>query len=149
MMRVVFILAALSGPSHWVFAATTPPRPSNAEIFFRLENPCPATGATQGACKGYVIDRVIPIVCGGAEDPSNMRWITLAEAKAKARWDRIGCRAGRKLVLPGQGTSSTEAFAAGEAPLPIQAVTLPPGSRAPVNVSGPAEAAGEAEAPQE
>ena len=49
-------------------------RPSNAEILFRLANPCPATGTRQEACKGYVVDRVIPILCGGEEDPANMRW---------------------------------------------------------------------------
>ena len=126
MMRIVFVLAAWTAASHCALAANAPSRPSNAEILFRLANPCPATGATSGTCKGYVIDRVIPIVCGGAEDPSNMRWLTIAEAKAKARWDRIGCRAGRKLVLPGQATSTTEAFATGEAPTPVEPQPLPP-----------------------
>lgn len=99
-------------------------RPSNAEIYFRLENPCPATGRTRGECAGYVVDRVIPIVCGGAEDPANMRWITLAEAKAKARWEKIGCGRGRRLVLPGQAESYTEAFGTGETPGPVQAEPL-------------------------
>src|SRR5918996_535463 len=85
-------------------------RPSTAEIHFRLDNPCPVTGEIHGPCKGYVIDRIIPIVCGGAEAPENMQWQTLAEAKEKDRWERIGCRKGRKLVLPGQAESITEAF---------------------------------------
>jgi len=101
-------------------------RPSNAEIYFRLANPCPATGQAQGACKGYVIDRIIPILCGGEEAADNMQWQTLAEAKEKDRWEKIGCRKGRKLVLPGQSQSHTEAFALGEAPPPVERQPLPP-----------------------
>ena len=106
-------------------------RPSNAEILFRLANPCPATGTRHGACKGYVVDRVIPILCGGEEDPANMRWQTLAEAKEKDRWEKIGCRRGRKLVLPGASASVTEAFAIGELPAGVQAQTLPRGGPTP------------------
>jgi hypothetical protein len=100
-------------------------RPSHAEIHFRLANPCPSTSETSGACPGYVIDRVIPVVCGGAEDPDNMQWQTLAEAKEKDRWERIGCRAGRKLVLPGESKSFTEAYATGELPSSVEAEPLP------------------------
>jgi hypothetical protein len=81
--------------------AANGPRVSTAEAEFRAANPCPATGLPRGLCKGYVVDRIIPVVCGGAEAPDNMQWQTLAEAKAKDRWERIGCRPGRKLVLPG------------------------------------------------
>lgn len=106
-------------------------RPSDAEIFFRLDNPCPSTGSTRGPCKGYVIDRVIPRICGGAEAQENMRWATIAEAKAKAKWDRIGCRGGRKLVLPGSTKVETEVFPMGEAPGPVEAQALPDGTAAP------------------
>ena len=84
-------------------------RSFRAEVFFRMANPCPSTGQTQGACKGYVIDRVIPVACGGVEEPSNMQWQTLAEAKEKDRWERIGCRPGRKLVFPSP-PADAEAF---------------------------------------
>jgi hypothetical protein len=40
---------------------------------------------------GYVIDHVIPLACGGADNPSNMQWQTIAGAKAKDRTERIGC----------------------------------------------------------
>ena len=100
-------------------------RPSNAEILFQLSNACPSTGATHGECPGYVIDRVIPIVCGGADAPDNMQWQTTAEAKEKDRWERIGCRRGRKLVLPGESVSITEAFATGELPAGVEAQPLP------------------------
>lgn len=105
-------------------AAADPQRSRKAEEEFRSGHPCPATGQTQGVCKGYVIDRIIPPVCGGAEDPANMQWQTIAEAKAKDKWERIGCRPGRKQVLP-SATSVTEAFPLSEPSAPIEATPLP------------------------
>jgi hypothetical protein len=42
-------------------------------------------GRTSGACPGYVVDHIDPLTRGGADDSSNMRWQTIAEAKAKDR----------------------------------------------------------------
>jgi hypothetical protein len=109
-----------------------------AEAQFRIANPCPVTGQPQGPCAGYVIDRIIPLVCGGAEHPDNMRWITIAEAKAKAKWDRIGCRPGRKLVLPSEWKSVTEAFPLENAPEPVEAAPLTESTPAPADET-PAE----------
>jgi hypothetical protein len=39
-----------------------------------------------------VIDHVNPLACGGADAPSNMQWETAAEAKAKDRTERAGCK---------------------------------------------------------
>jgi hypothetical protein len=94
-------LAVLMAIHISVAAAASAPRMSTAEVEFRAANPCPATGLARGPCKGYVVDRIIPPVCGGTEAPDNMQWQTLAQAKAKDKWERIGCRPGRKLVLPG------------------------------------------------
>ena len=41
---------------------------------------------------GYVVDHKVPLACGGADDPSNMQWQTNAEAKAKDKWERNGCK---------------------------------------------------------
>jgi hypothetical protein len=41
---------------------------------------------------GYVIDHIVPLACGGIDAPSNMQWQTVAEAKAKDRTERVGCR---------------------------------------------------------
>ena len=101
-------------------------RSFRAEVLFRLENPCPATGETRGECKGYVIDRVIPLACGGAEEPSNMQWQTIAQAREKDRWEKIGCRPGRKLVLPTPAVDA-EVFPMQEAPVAPEAQPLPKG----------------------
>lgn len=49
------------------------------------------TGYPKGR-PGYVIDHVVPLACGGADTPSNMQWQTVAEAKAKDRIERRGCK---------------------------------------------------------
>ena len=48
------------------------------------------TGYPNGR-KGYVVDHVDPLECGGADAPSNMQWQTVAEAKIKDRTER-NCR---------------------------------------------------------
>jgi len=58
-------------------------RSSTARQDFRNSHPCPSTGKTTGACHGYVIDHVVPLKRGGAEQPSNMQWQTVQAAKAK------------------------------------------------------------------
>lgn len=40
---------------------------------------------------GYVIDHIVPLECGGADEPGNMQWQTVAEAKAKDRTEK-NCR---------------------------------------------------------
>ena len=66
-------------------------RSAAAKDAFKREQPCPSTGRRSGACPGYVIDHVKPLACGGADDPLNMQWQTIAEGKAKDKWERKGC----------------------------------------------------------
>ena len=58
---------------------------------FQKEHPCPSTGALKGRCPGYVVDHVKALACGGLDKPFNMQWQTIQEAKAKDKWERLGC----------------------------------------------------------
>ncbi len=40
---------------------------------------------------GYVVDHIVPLACGGADEPSNMQWQTAAEARSKDKVERRGC----------------------------------------------------------
>ncbi len=64
-------------------------RAARAE-FVRI-NHCPATGKARGACPGWVVDHVVALACGGADHYSNMQWQTVADARAKDKWERKGC----------------------------------------------------------
>ena len=67
-----------------------PPPPSPQAEFQRL-HPCPANDARSGDCPGYVIDYVVPRCLGGPDDPYNMRWLTVAEVKARIATDVSRC----------------------------------------------------------
>ncbi len=63
-------------------------RSQSAKVEFKQQQPCPATGASKGPCKGYVIDHIKAFACGGADSPPNMQWQTIEAAKAKDNWER-------------------------------------------------------------
>src|SRR5262249_21233926 len=48
------------------------------------------TGYPKGR-KGYVVDHILPLECGGADVRANMQWQTAQEAKIKDRSER-NCR---------------------------------------------------------
>ena len=60
----------------------------DAKEQFDRHNPCPYTGKTSGACPGYLVDLRKALAEGGADEPSNMEWQTVADAKAKDKWER-------------------------------------------------------------
>ena len=62
-------------------------RSTKARHAFERAHPCPATHRSSGACPGYVIDHVRALKRGGLDDPSNMQWQTIEEAKAKDKWE--------------------------------------------------------------
>ena len=84
---IAIIAALLFAPS----ADARIKRSQSAKIEFKQQNPCPATGARKGPCKGYVIDHVTTLACGGVDAPSNMQWQTVADGKAKDKWERKEC----------------------------------------------------------
>jgi hypothetical protein len=43
------------------------------------------TTSETGPCGGYVIDHIMPLTWGGADEPSNMQWQITLDAKAKDR----------------------------------------------------------------
>lgn len=88
-MRLAILLiaaCAISAP-----AEARIKRSQSAKIEFKATNPCPADGATKGPCKGYVIDHIKPLACGGADAAFNMQWQTIADGKAKDKWERKVC----------------------------------------------------------
>lgn len=64
---------------------------------FRRVHACPATGLTTGACPGWALDHVVPLVCGGCDAVSNLQWLPLALKSCagtlcKDRWEqRVYC----------------------------------------------------------
>lgn len=66
-------------------------RSETAKNLFKSFHPCPSTGEASGPCPGYVVDHIMPLACGGADDPANMQWQTVMQGKAKDRWERRGC----------------------------------------------------------
>ncbi len=87
-MKALLILTML-----FVFSAEAKQNRSYHAIKqFKLDNPCPANGRYKGRCEGYVIDHVKPLACGGLDTPKNMQWQTIADARAKDKWERRGCK---------------------------------------------------------
>lgn len=88
--RSIIVGLILSLGAYYEEAAAT--RRSTARAEFQRIAPCPSTGKRRGPCPGYVVDHITAIACGGLDHPSNMQWQTVPEAKAKDRWERIGCQ---------------------------------------------------------
>lgn len=62
---------------------------------FVKDHPCPENNQVTLECKGYRIDYVIPLCAGGPDQPSNMQWMKLHDAKLKLRRDRKKCKSGK------------------------------------------------------
>ena len=69
-------------------------RSEEAKDSFKYSHPCPSNGNNHGSYPGYVIDHVTALACGGADAPANMQWQSVAEGKAKDKWERKGCQFG-------------------------------------------------------
>ena len=54
-------------------------------------NACPATGLHRLPCPGYVMDHIKALACGGEDAVGNLQWQTVAEGKAKDKWELKEC----------------------------------------------------------
>lgn len=63
-----------------------------ARAEFKRANPCPETGKPRGKCPGWQIDHIIPLKCGGPDEPANMQWLTIDDHKDKTRREARLCR---------------------------------------------------------
>jgi hypothetical protein len=97
--EVTFLRWVVSGALIYSAAAIVLPNVASAREYrsrevtreFQREHPCPSTGRTSGACPGYRKDHVKPLACGGPDAVWNLQWQTVAEARAKDRWERKTC----------------------------------------------------------
>ena len=73
-------------------------RSSSVVAVFRRSYPCPATGKATGACPGWSVDHVIPLVCGGCDSVINLQWLPNQIKSAsgpypKDRWEqKVYCK---------------------------------------------------------
>jgi hypothetical protein len=76
-----------------ILANAEPPRSYHEKAEFMRHHPCPSTGKVKVryGCKGYVIDHIDPLACGGEDKAYNMQWQTKEEAKLKDKWERKNC----------------------------------------------------------
>jgi hypothetical protein len=58
---------------------------------------CPATEKHRLPCPGWQIDHIEPLCAGGADQRSNMQWLTIEDHKAKTKQDVRACNALRKI----------------------------------------------------
>jgi len=70
---------------------------------FKKLYPCPSTMSSYGSCKGWAIDHVIPLACGGCDSIENLQWLpnqikSAAGKLPKDRWERkLYCNFNTKL----------------------------------------------------
>lgn len=57
---------------------------------------CPSTMQMAPPCPGYVVDHVVPLCAGGADDHGNMQWQAKSESLEKDRIEVAFCRWLRK-----------------------------------------------------
>lgn len=74
-------------------------RSKAARYAFVKRNACPATGLFKLPCPGFIVDHVDAIECGGKDHWTNMQWQTIAEAKAKDKIERQGCKDGKRIPV--------------------------------------------------
>lgn len=90
-MTKITLLIALITAAISFQAAAGQQSSAAAKAEFKRLHPCPANAQPRGPCPGYIVDHITALACGGPDTPENMQWQTVEDAKAKDRWERIGC----------------------------------------------------------
>ncbi len=75
--------AALDPQVEYRYCGTPKRSPTTGDILrsaavlsaFQAQHPCPANGATKGACPGWAINHVVPLACGGCDAVFNLQWL--------------------------------------------------------------------------
>lgn len=93
-MRVLLVLLLLAAPA----LAEEPKRDAKVVREWRKTHPCPSTGKTTGACKGWVADHIRPLCFGGADSPSNLAWQEVKESYKKDAFEREACAMKKRLA---------------------------------------------------
>lgn len=88
MIKSLLILALLFSLN----AEAVTKRTYQAKKSFRVHNPCPVTNKTTGACRGYVVDHLVPLCADGLDHPDNMQWSKKKESYKKDTEERFICR---------------------------------------------------------
>jgi hypothetical protein len=82
-----FILFAIT----LLFATDALARDPHQVVLFKRTHICPSTYQYSQRCPGYVVDHVIALDCGGADNyKTNMAYQTIAAGKAKDKIERRG-----------------------------------------------------------
>jgi len=61
-------------------------RSSSVLAAYKRLHPCPVTGSSTGACKGWAVDHIIPLASGGCDSVINMAWMPVQIKSCKADW---------------------------------------------------------------
>lgn len=79
-------------------------RRADVLVAFKRIHPCPSTGKSTGACRGWALNHIIPLACGGADAVSNLQWSPVITKSCWQDWcqDRFE----RKIYAIGAGTPS-------------------------------------------
>lgn len=90
--RIVAALAALVLCGAALAQSNSALRDPKQAAAFKRTHACPATGKVQRACPGYVVDHIMPLCAGGADEPANMMWMSAADGKKKDAVEMKLCR---------------------------------------------------------
>lgn len=88
MKRFTIAFIAACAMFTWTTEAycTTKRSQSVRRAFVKLQA-CPATGLHKLPCKGWIIDHRVALCVGGRDAVDNLQWQTVADAKAKDKWE--------------------------------------------------------------